>query len=69
VGEERRTDRGQRDLTRGAIEQLLAELGLEPADLCADARLRDVQPLGGAREVRLVGNGDEVLELSQLHNR
>ena len=61
-------DRG-RTHPAGAIEQLLAELALQAADLRAHTRLGDVQPLRGAREAPVVGNGDEVLELAQLHNR
>ena len=67
VREHRRPDRG-RAHAAGAIEQLVAELALEAADLRAHARLGDVQPLRGAREAPFVGDGDEVLELAQLHN-
>jgi hypothetical protein len=50
-----------------AQEDALAELGLEPADLLADRRLGDPQPLRRAREVRLLGHGDEIGELTELH--
>ena len=53
---------------RRAVEQGLPQLGLEPAHLGAHPRLCDVEPLGRAREARLLGDRHEVLELSQLHN-
>ena len=68
VGQHRDTDLGQAHRAGRAIEQILAELSLEPADLCADPGLRDVDALRGAGEVRLLGDGDEVLELPKLHN-
>src|SRR5206468_4029652 len=40
---------------------------LEVADLPAERRLRDVQPLGGSAEVQLLRHGDEVAEMSELH--
>ena len=55
------------DAARGAVEQRLAELGLEAADLLRERRLRDVQPLGGAAEVPLLGDGDEVAQVPELH--
>ena len=67
VRQHRRPDR-RRAHSAGAIEQLLAELALEAADLRAHARLGDVQPLRGAGEAPFVGDGDEVLELAQFHN-
>ena len=51
------------DAARGAVEQRLAELGLEAADLLRERRLRDVQPRGGAAEVPLLGDGDEVAQV------
>jgi hypothetical protein len=41
---------GQPDGTRRAVEQRLAELAFRAADLLADRRLADVQPLGGPAE-------------------
>jgi hypothetical protein len=51
------------------VEQRLAELGLQAADLLADGGLRDQQALGGAGEVALVGDRDEVLKLPQFHKQ
>ena len=55
--------RCQRDRAAVAQEDPLTQLGLEPADLLRDRRLGDLQPLGRAREVRLLGDRDEVGEL------
>ena len=55
------------DAARGPVQQRLAELGLEAADLLGEGRLRDVQALGGAAEVPFLGDGDEVAQLSQIH--
>ena len=57
------------DAARGPVQQRLAELGLEAADLLRERRLRDVQALGGAAEVPLLGDGDEVAQVSELHGR
>ena len=40
-------------------------LDLEPADLPRERRLGDVQALGGAAEVQLLGDRDEVAQLPQ----
>ena len=45
------------------------DLLLEPADLLGQRRLGDVLALGGAGEVALVGERDEVPELSQIHKQ
>ena len=55
------------DAARRAVAAGAPELGLEAADLLGERRLRDVQPLRGAAEVPLLGDGDEVAQLSQLH--
>ena len=55
------------DAARRPVEQRLAELGLEAPDLLRQRRLGDVQPLGGAAEVPLLGHGDEVAQVPELH--
>jgi hypothetical protein len=50
-----------------AVEQLDAEPALEPLHLLAHRRLHDVQAVGRPAEVQLLGDGDEVRELPQLH--
>ena len=44
-----------------------ADLLLELADLLAERRLGHVQPLRRAAEVQLLGDGDEVAKVSELH--
>jgi hypothetical protein len=58
---------GEPHVPRRAIEQLDPQLALQPADLLADRGLADVQAFGGAGEAPRVGDGDEVLELPQVH--
>ena len=65
--EQRLAGRSERDVAARPTEQSRAELALERADLLAQRRLRDVDRLGGAREVTRVGHGREVLELPELH--
>ena len=67
VGQQRLARGRQPDRAPVAEEDPLAQLGLEPPDLLADRGLRDPQPLGRAREVQLLGDGDEVGELAELH--
>ncbi|GAA3637112.1 hypothetical protein GCM10022267_24530 [Lentzea roselyniae] len=59
---------GQLDLAGGAQEQRRAELDLQRADRRREARLRDVHPAGGPGEVALVGDREEVLQLSEFHD-
>ena len=54
------------DLVGGAPEQLDADELLERADLPAQRRLRQVQLLGGAPEVELLGHGDERAQVPEL---
>ncbi|ANZ37327.1 hypothetical protein BBK82_15920 [Lentzea guizhouensis] len=59
---------GQLDLAGGAQEQRRAELDLQRADRRGEAGLGDVHPLGGAGEVALLGDREEVLELPEFHD-
>ena len=59
----------EHDAPPSPLEQRLAEFVLEGLNLAAERRLRDAQPLGGAGDVLLFGDGDEVLELLQAHAR
>src|SRR3954452_23583596 len=65
--EQRGAGFGEHDAAGGAVEDLDAELDLELADLFADGGLGDVEAFGGAPEVQLLRDGDEVLELSEFH--
>lgn len=50
----------------GPVKQGHAKLLFEAADLVTQRRLGDVQPLGGAAEVKLLGNRNEVLDQPQV---
>ena len=67
LDEQRGAGRGEGDAAVGAVEQPHAQLCLELADLLADGGLRHVQALGGAAEVQLLRDRDEVPQVSQLH--
>jgi hypothetical protein len=60
---------GERHAAAVALEQPHAELVLQRPHLLRHARLRQVQLLGGAAEVQLLGDGDEGSELPELHGR
>ena len=66
--EERLAGPGERDSRAVAVEQRLAELKLEAADLRADRRLRHRDANRRTRELGLFGDRDEVVELPQIHN-
>jgi len=57
----------QLDAARLAAEQLHPQLGFERPDLLAQRRLLDAEPVGGARHMPLLGDGDEVAEMAQFH--
>jgi hypothetical protein len=48
------------------VEELAAELRLEAPDLRGERGLGDVEPLGAAAEVQLLGDGQEVPEMPEL---
>jgi sugar phosphate isomerase/epimerase len=67
VPEEGDAGRGQRDPGAGALEQLVAQLVLQRPDLPAQGGLRDQQLNGRAAEGAVVGDGDEVAQVAELH--
>jgi hypothetical protein len=67
VGEQRGAGPGQLDPSRAAHEQRPADLALERADLGAQRRLGQAQPRGRSREMELLGDRDEVAELTEVH--
>ena len=66
-GRDRLPGLGRDDAAAGALEELRAELGLEPPDLVRERRLGDVELLRGAGEVAMPGDRLGVDELAQLH--
>src|SRR5262249_714604 len=66
VGEQRAAGLGQRDAARQPAEQLDVELALERADLLAERRLLDAEPLGRAGDVALLGDRQAIAQVAQL---
>jgi hypothetical protein len=64
---EARAGFGQRHPAGGALHQCESDLALEAADLLREGGLRDVLARGGAGEVALVRERDQVAELAQFH--
>ena len=64
--EQRAARRGQLDAARRALEQARAHALLELADLRAQRRLREMQPLGRAGEVELLRDRDERAQMPEL---
>ena len=62
------TRSGERHTAVAALKQSGADFVFKRLDLGGQRRLRDVQPLGRAREAALFCNGDKVPELPQFHN-
>ncbi len=58
---------GQDQLLGAAVDQLLAQLGLEPLHRQRDRGLRAEQLLGRAREAALADDGGEDLQGVELH--
>jgi hypothetical protein len=59
---------GELHAVRGAVEQPAAEFAFQAADRDRQRRLDQVQPGRGAGEALLLGDGDEVFQLPQLHS-
>jgi hypothetical protein len=62
LGEQRLAGRRQLDAPAGSGQQADTELLLEPPDLVAERRLGDVQPCRRSSEMKLLGDGHEVLD-------
>jgi len=58
---------GQSQRSGSAIEQLSADLCLKLLDGAAERWLGDMQPLGSAMEVSLLGDRDKITKLSKIH--
>ena len=69
LAQQRLAGGGERGTAPVALEQLHAELGLERADLLADAGLGEVQAVRRAAKVQLLGHRDERAQLPALHRR
>ena len=69
VGQHRFACRGQPHRAPRPIHQGLSQLALQALDLCADSGLSDVDPLCCPGEVGLLGDGDQILQLTKFHNK
>ena len=58
---------GQDAALRGPIEQLLAEVALQPPDRLADGRLGEMHLGGGAREAALLRDAEEDAKRGDIH--
>ena len=58
---------GEQDVARAALDERDAELLLQLLDLRRQRRLADEARLGRPAEVAVVGHGDQVLEVAQVH--
>ncbi len=67
LGEQDVPGRGPGDTVGGPLEQRDTQLGLQAADRPGQGRRGDAQPLGGAREVQLLGDRHEVAQGTRLH--
>ena len=65
--EEALADMGECDAAGLAGEELGAEHGLERLDLRAQRRRRNIELARRAREMQLVGDGNEIPEMAELH--
>jgi hypothetical protein len=65
--EEQLAGLGGDDLLADPVEERLADLLLELADLVRQGRLGDVHPRRGPGEAEVLGHGDEVAKMPQLH--
>lgn len=68
LGQQRPSRLGELDLAGGTQEQRRSQLHLQRADRRRETGLGDVHPARGPREVALLGDGDEVLELAEFHD-
>src|SRR5205823_2989842 len=67
AGEQLLSGLSQVDASPVAHKQLNAELMLQRTDLRAQWRLRDMQPRGRPCKIEILGDGDEVAKVAQLH--
>ncbi|MNF12107.1 hypothetical protein D3C80_2134930 [compost metagenome] len=58
---------GQADFTRLAHEQARAEFVFHVLDLPSQGRRCDAELFGGASEVALPGNSEEIAEMTDVH--
>ena len=62
------TGRGELDAPRGPVKEGVADAAFQALNLLGQRRLRDVQPCGGATEMELLGQHDEIAEVGQFQS-
>ena len=67
MGQERLAGGGEDDAARDPLEERRAQLALEQAEAPADSGLREVEGRGRPGEPAETGDGDQGLELADLH--
>ena len=67
LGQECGTGVGELHAASAALEEHRTDLALEIANLSAQGGLCDVQSLSRAPEVQLLGDGDEIAKMAELH--
>jgi hypothetical protein len=60
---------GQQHLARRALDQRHAQLVLQLLDLRGQGGLADEAGFGGAAEVPMLGQGNQVVQVAQVHGR
>ena len=60
---------GEDEAPAPALEQAMAERGLQRLDLGGEGRLRQVQPPGGTRERSVIRHRPEEFQVMQVHSR
>ncbi len=66
-GKQHLAGRGQDYLSAGAFEECDIMFLLQPCDLVAQRGLRDLASSCGAGEVEFISQGDEILQLPNVH--
>ncbi len=69
VGKQMVARLGERHLPARPLEERIADLLLQFADLLAERRLRDMQRLRRPREMLMIRDSDEIREVTQFHPR
>src|SRR5262249_37661686 len=66
-GQQRRSGIGQLHAARPSPKQPHVELALQRANPLTERRLLHAEPFGRPRDVALLGHGDEIAKVSELH--
>lgn len=59
---------GQAKFAAAALDQLAVKVTLQSLDAAAERRLTEVDRLGGATEVAVISEGDQMAKLAKIHH-